>query len=132
MHNGKKCTRTKSLLAVLVKFEVMNNLVGSRFSELPNWLAQWSRVDSALVEVADVNLDGILQFGELKLGADVVLLASPKMAGLPYVISGLVAAGGFAAALSTADGLLLTISNALSQPKPKPAAVKGVSQNKVC
>jgi cation/acetate symporter len=99
-------------LAVLVKFEVMNNLVGSRFSELPNWLAQWSRVDSALVEVADVNLDGILQFGELKLGADVVMLASPEMAGLPYVISGLVAAGGFAAALSTADGLLLTISNA--------------------
>ncbi len=99
-------------LAVLVKFEVMNNLVGSRFSELPNWLAQWSRVDSALVEVADVNLDGILQFGELKLGADVVMLASPEIAGLPYVISGLVAAGGFAAALSTADGLLLTISNA--------------------
>ena len=99
-------------LAVLVKFEVMNNLVGSRFSELPNWIAQWSRVDSALVEVADVNLDGILQFGELKLGADVVMLASPEMAGLPYVISGLVAAGGFAAALSTADGLLLTISNA--------------------
>jgi cation/acetate symporter len=99
-------------LAVLVKFEVMNNLVGSRISELPSWLAQWSRVDSALVEVADVNLDGILQFGELKLGADVVMLASPEMAGLPYVISGLVAAGGFAAALSTADGLLLTISNA--------------------
>jgi cation/acetate symporter len=99
-------------LAVLVKFEVMNNLVGSRFSELPHWLAQWSRVDTALVDVADVNLDGILQFGELKLGADMVMLASPEMAGLPYVISGLVAAGGFAAALSTADGLLLTISNA--------------------
>jgi cation/acetate symporter len=59
-----------------------------------------------------VNLDGILQFGELKLGADMIMLASPEMAGLPYVISGLVAAGGFAAALSTADGLLLTISNA--------------------
>jgi cation/acetate symporter len=99
-------------LAVLVKFEVMNNLVGSSFSDLPHWLAQWSRVDSALVEVSDVNLDGILQFGELKLGADMIMLASPEMAGLPYVISGLVAAGGFAAALSTADGLLLTISNA--------------------
>jgi len=99
-------------LAVLVKFEVMNNLVGSSFSELPHWLAQWARVDSALVEVTDVNLDGILQFGELKLGADMIMLASPELAGLPYVISGLVAAGGFAAALSTADGLLLTISNA--------------------
>lgn len=99
-------------LAVLVKFEVMNNLVGSPFAELPPWLSQWSRVDSALVEVADINLDGVLQFGELKLGADMIMLASPELAGLPYVISGLVAAGGFAAALSTADGLLLTISNA--------------------
>lgn len=99
-------------LAVLVKFEVMNNLVGSPFAELPPWLSQWSRVDTALVEVADINLDGVLQFGELKLGADMIMLASPELAGLPYVISGLVAAGGFAAALSTADGLLLTISNA--------------------
>jgi cation/acetate symporter len=99
-------------LAVLVKFEVMNNLVGSPFTELPAWLAQWARVDSALVDVADVNHDGRLQFGELKLGADMIMLASPELAGLPYVISGLVAAGGFAAALSTADGLLLTISNA--------------------
>jgi cation/acetate symporter len=98
--------------AVLVKFEVMNNLVGSPFTELPHWLAQWSRVDSSLVEVTDVNLDGVLQFGELKLSADMIMLASPELAGLPYVISGLVAAGGFAAALSTADGLLLTISNA--------------------
>lgn len=99
-------------LAVLVKFEVMNNLVGQPFSELPSWLFQWARVDSTLVEVSDINLDGVLQFGELKLGADMIMLASPELAGLPYVISGLVAAGGFAAALSTADGLLLTISNA--------------------
>ena len=99
-------------LAVLVKFEIMNNLVGSHFDALPHWLAQWSRVDASLVEVSDINGDGILQFGELKLGADMVMLASPELAGLHYVISGLVAAGGFAAALSTADGLLLTISNA--------------------
>jgi cation/acetate symporter len=99
-------------LAVLVKFEVMNNLVGSPIANLPHWLAQWARVDSALVDVSDVNGDGILQFGELKLGADLIMLASPELAGLPYVISGLVAAGGLAAALSTADGLLLTIGNA--------------------
>jgi cation/acetate symporter len=99
-------------LAVLVKFEVMNNLVGSSFADLPHWLAQWARVDSALVDVSDVNGDGILQFGELKLGADLVMLASPELAGLPFVVSGLVAAGGLAAALSTADGLLLTIGNA--------------------
>ena len=61
-----------------------------------------------------MNADGILQFYELSIGADAIVLAMPEIAGLPYVISGLVAAGGLAAALSTADGLLLTISNALS------------------
>ena len=55
-----------------------------------------------------------VQLGELKIGGDIIVLATPEIAGLPYVISGLVAAGGLAAALSTADGLLLTISNALS------------------
>jgi len=100
-------------LAVLVKFEVMNNLVGSRFDALPPWIAQWAKVDPQLISVADVNGDGVLQWGEIRLGADLVMLATPEIAGLPYVVSGLVAAGGLAAALSTADGLLLTISNAL-------------------
>jgi len=100
-------------LAVLVKFEVLNNLVGSSFSELPSWMAQWARLDSALLSFSDVNGDGILQLGELKLGADMIMLATPEMGGMPFVVSGLVAAGGLAAALSTADGLLLTISNAL-------------------
>lgn len=100
-------------LAVLVKFEVMQNLVGSRFDALPAWIGQWSRVDPALLSVQDVNGDGIVQFGEIRLGADLIMLATPELGGLPYVVSGLVAAGGLAAALSTADGLLLTISNAL-------------------
>jgi len=100
-------------LAVLVKFEVMQNLVGSSFDALPNWMAQWARVDSSLLSVEDVNGDGIVQFGEIRLGADLIMLATPELGGLPYVVSGLVAAGGLAAALSTADGLLLTISNAM-------------------
>jgi cation/acetate symporter len=58
--------------------------------------------------------DRILQFGELRLGADIIMLATPELGGMPYVISGLVAAGGLAAALSTADALLLTIGNALA------------------
>jgi cation/acetate symporter len=49
-----------------------------------------------------------------RIGGDIIVLATPEIAGLPYVISGMVAAGGLAAALSTADGLLLTIANALS------------------
>jgi cation/acetate symporter len=100
-------------LAVMVKFEVLNNLVGSRFEDLPNWMAQWARLDSALLEFSDVNGDRILQLGEIKLGADMVMLATPEMGGMPFVVSGLVAAGGLAAALSTADGLLLTISLSL-------------------
>lgn len=100
-------------LAVLVKYEVMSNLVGTRFDALPTWIAQWAKVDGALISVSDINKDGILQFGELRLGADVIMLVTPELGGLPYVVSGLVAAGGLAAALSTADGLLLSISNAL-------------------
>lgn len=100
-------------LAVLVKFEVMQGLVGSSIDALPSWIVQWARVDPSLVSVIDINGDGRVQFGEIHVGADIIMLATPEIGGLPYVISGLVAAGGLAAALSTADGLLLTISNAL-------------------
>jgi cation/acetate symporter len=105
---------TAPALAVLVKFEIFNVLVGTPFSELPAWVAAWSSVSPDLLHVEDVNRDGILQLNEITIGADIIVLATPEMAGLPYVISGLVAAGGMAAALSTADGLLLIIANALS------------------
>jgi len=101
-------------LAVLVKYEVMSQLVGLPFDELPVWIAQWAKLDPALVSVSDINGDHILQFAEIQLGPDIVMLATPELGGLPYVVSGLVAAGGLAAALSTADGLLLTIGNALA------------------
>ena len=101
-------------LAVLVKYEVMSHLVGLDYSQLPGWLAQWAKVDPGLLSVNDINGDHVLQFAELKLGADIVMLVSPELGGMPYIVSGLVAAGGLAAALSTADGLLLTIGNALA------------------
>jgi cation/acetate symporter len=105
---------TAPALAVLVKFEVYSNLVGSSFATLPAWVANWSAVDATLMKIVDVNLDGIVQLAEITIGGDLIVLATPEIAGLPYVISGMVAAGGLAAALSTADGLLLTIANALS------------------
>jgi len=64
--------------------------------------------------VQDINGDGILQLAELRMAGDMIVLAAPELGGLPLVVTYLVAAGGLAAALSTADGLLLTISNALS------------------
>ena len=77
-------------------------------------MQSWQKVDPGLLSLADVNGDGIVQRAEIAIGGDIVVLATPEIAGLPYVISGLVAAGGLAASLSTADGLLLTIANALS------------------
>jgi cation/acetate symporter len=103
-------------LAVLVKYDIYTSLVGSDFSRLPTWISYWANVDKAhpLISVADINHDGIVQLAEIAIDGDVLVLATPEIGGLPYVISGLVAAGGLAAALSTADGLLLAISNALS------------------
>jgi cation/acetate symporter len=105
---------TAPALAVLVKYEVFNVLVGTPFDKLPAWIAAWSKVDPSLLSVVDVNKDGIFQLGEMRIGGDIIVLATAEIGGLPYVVSGLVAAGGLAAALSTADGLLLTIANALS------------------
>jgi len=103
---------TAPALAVLVKFEIYTKLIGSSIADLPAWIAAWGQV--GLVKIDDINLDGILQLAELTLNPDVIVLATPEIASLPYVVSGLVAAGGLAAALSTADALLLTIASALS------------------
>jgi len=105
---------TAPCLAVLAKFDMFTNLVGSSFASLPVWAAAWAKVDPTLLNITDINKDGIVQWAEVVIGGDLIVLATPEIAGLPYVVSGLVAAGGLAAALSTADGLLLTIANALS------------------
>ncbi|KPF56265.1 sodium:solute symporter [beta proteobacterium AAP51] len=102
------------VLAVLVKFEVLHNVVGLPIDHLPQWVNRWTRLDPNLVSVRDINGDGLLQLGELRLSGDIIVLAAPEIGGLPYWVTCLVAAGGLAAALSTADGLLLTIANALS------------------
>ncbi|MGB3430293.1 sodium:solute symporter family protein [Achromobacter sp.] len=124
-------------LALLVKYEVYTQVVGSSFLSLPNWVHAWSAVDSNLLDVTDVNRDGIVQLSEISMGADVVVLAMPEIGGLPYVISALVAAGGLAAALSTADGLLLTLSNSLSHDmwyrmvSPRMSAARRVMVSKI-
>ncbi|GJH15223.1 MULTISPECIES: sodium:solute symporter family protein [Caballeronia] len=105
---------TVPVLAVLIKHEILTGLVGHRFADLPQWVTQWRRVEPYLIRISDVNGDGIVRWAGIQMQPDMVVLAAPEIAGLPYVISGLIAAGALAAALSTADGLLLTIANALS------------------
>lgn len=103
---------TAPAYAVFAKYEVLSHLVEIPIAKLPSWVAAWTKI--GLVNIEDINGDGILQLAELALNPDVIVLATPEIAGMPYVVSGLVAAGGLAAALSTADGLLLTITSSLS------------------
>ena len=103
---------TAPAYAVFAKYEVLSHLVEIPIAKLPGWVAAWAKI--GLVSIEDINGDGILQLAELSLNPDVIVLATPEIAGMPYVVSGLVAAGGLAAALSTADGLLLTITSSLS------------------
>ena len=108
---------TAPAYAAFAKLEIYQNVIGKPIAELPAWLQNWQLMSPygvTWIGVNDANRDGILQLSEFRIHPDVVVLATPEIAGLPYVIAGLVAAGGLAAALSTADGLLLALANALS------------------
>jgi cation/acetate symporter len=114
--------------AAFSKLEVYTNIIGRDVGALRPWLFTWGEL--GLIKVCGqnaVNLDavvaackaiaghpGVVRLQDFVINTDVIVLSTPEIAGLPYVISGLVAAGGLAAALSTADGLLLAIANALS------------------
>jgi cation/acetate symporter len=114
--------------AAFSKLEVYTNIIGSNVAALKPWLFTWGEL--GLIQICGKNaasLDaavaackaiaghpGVVRFQDFSINTDVIVLSTPEIAGLPYVISGLVAAGGLAAALSTADGLLLAIANALS------------------
>lgn len=110
---------TAPALATFTKLSLLDptlatGIIGKSIAEVNalEWIQKWAAVD--FLRVTDSNGDGILQINELFMRSGIVVLATPEIAGLPYVISGLVAAGGMAAAMSTADGLLLAIANALS------------------
>jgi cation/acetate symporter len=114
--------------AAFSKLEVYTNIIGRDLNAIRPWLFTWGEL--GLIKICGqnaVNLDavlaackaiaghpGVVRFSDFVIDTDVIVLSTPEIAGLPYVISGLVAAGGLAAALSTADGLLLAIANALS------------------
>ena len=124
-------------LAVMVKYDVLNHVVGTPFASLPEWIRRWSKLDPSLISVEDINGDGVLQLSELRLGGDLIVLAAPEIAGLPLVVTYLVAAGALAAALSTADGLLLTMSNTVSRDfffryvNPRASSIRRVMLSKL-
>jgi len=98
--------------AAFSRWEVLQNVVGKPINALPEWTTNWE--NAGLLTITDSNNDGILQFDEFHADSDLVVLATPEMAGLPEAVAALVAAGGLAAALSTADGLLMVIASALA------------------
>jgi cation/acetate symporter len=108
---------TAPAYAAFGKLEIYQTVIGQPIASLPEWIRNWQIISPygvPWINIVDVNRDGIVQWGDFRIHPDVVVLATPEIAGLPYVIAGLVAAGGLAAALSTADGLLLALANALS------------------
>ena len=110
---------TAPMLATLSKLSLIDptlstGIIGKSIAEVQalDWYQNWNQ--AKLMFVSDFNGNGTLELNEFFMGGKAVVLATPEIAGLPYVISGLVAAGGMAAAMSTADGLVLAIANALS------------------
>jgi cation/acetate symporter len=104
---------TAPAYAAFARFTIYAKLVGTKLAELPRWVTLWQ--PAGLFSVVDKNGDGVVQWADFVIrSTDFVVLSMPEIAGLPFVITGLVMAGGLAAALSTADGLLLTIANAIS------------------
>ncbi|GAA1156057.1 sodium:solute symporter family protein [Ornithinicoccus hortensis] len=110
---------TAPAIGAFSKFNVLNQIPGTGVDDVPEWFASWR--DVGLITVNDLNGNGVIDVDggmgdafELAINNDIVVLATPEIAGLPAPIIGLVAAGGLAAALSTASGLLLVISSSVA------------------
>ena len=126
-----------SSLAVMLKHSVLTELVGARLGQLPDWAEQLKLRRLPLLYLTDWNQDGIVQFGDIRIANDYLVLAVPDIMRISPVFTGLIAAGALAAALSTADGLLLTIANALSHDlyfqtvRPEASPVRRVMLSKI-
>ncbi len=109
---------TAPAISVFSRQNLIDTVAGKEYSELPEWFGNWEK--TGLISVDDKNNDGIVNYvgdpatNELSVDNDIMVLANPEIANLPAWVIALVAAGGLAAALSTAAGLLLVISSAIS------------------
>jgi len=105
-------------IATFARVNLIQTLHGKLYSEVPSWFTKWEKID--LIKFEDKNGDGLIQYlankdlNELIIDKVIMVLANPEIANLPAWIVALVAAGGLAAALSTAAGLLLVISSSVS------------------
>lgn len=110
---------TAPAIAAFGIYNTIESTSGKEIATLPSWISTWEKTN--LITVDDKNGDGKVQYvadpakNELSIDRDVMVLASPEIAELPNWVVGLVAAGGMAAALSTAAGLLLVISTSVSR-----------------
>jgi len=111
---------TAPAVAVFARTNLINSVSDTPYAEVPEWFTKWE--ETGLLAFNDANGDGRIQFtgpgspvqNELTVDRDIMVLANPEIADLPDWVVGLVAAGGLAAALSTAAGLLLVVSSAVS------------------
>ena len=98
--------------AAFARFILMTEVAGKTIANLPAWTQSW--IDTGKLQIADANGDGILQWKELSIANDIVVMATPEIANLGVFVIGLVAAGAMAAALSTAGGLMISISSSFA------------------
>ena len=109
---------TAPAVAVFARTNMIETVSNAEYSEVPGWFKNWE--NTGLIRFDDKNNDGRIQYladplsNELVVDRDIMVLANPEIADLPNWVIALVAAGGLAAALSTAAGLLLVISSSIS------------------
>lgn len=109
---------TAPAVAAFARTNMINTVSNKEYSTMPEWFKKWEQ--TKLIKFEDKNGDGKIQYvkdkavNELTIDNDIMVLANPEIAGLPNWVIALVAAGGLAAALSTAAGLLLVISSSIS------------------
>jgi cation/acetate symporter len=127
-------------VAVFARTNLLNTVSEQPYAEMPEWFTKWE--STGLISFEDHNGDGLIQFvgpdardatgasiaNELTIDQDIMVLANPEIAGLPNWVIGLVAAGGLAAALSTAAGLLLVVSSAVSHDLLKRGFKQDISE----
>ncbi|MFT6137937.1 MAG: cation/acetate symporter [Cyclobacteriaceae bacterium] len=109
---------TAPAIAVFARTNMIETVQDKEYAEMPEWFSTWE--ETKLISFEDKNNDGRIQYvgdpekNELTIDRDIMVLANPEIARLPNWVIALVAAGGLAAALSTAAGLLLVISSSVS------------------